>query len=633
MLSYMRKHAKSWFIKVLLGTVIVVFIFFYGFSLRERESAVLAKVNGIKIAKRDFQKQWERVLEFQGARGSDMTSEQRKLLRQATLQSLIDQILLLEEAKRWKITVTPVELREQLTQVPYFQENGRFSPRLYQQYLRMRGMNEDEFLRELEKDLKIQRVEQLIRDGAWVSDEEVEALYRLTQEKVVIQYVEFSANSFIEEISPSQQELEAYFKEHLSDYRIPEMVKVEYMRFDAADYTSQVEVTEREIEEAYERNKQRWKEPPQVLARQIFIRSPEREEDKVRMKALEKAEEILRRLKGGEDFAQLAKEHSQDPQTANKGGAWGWKRREEFPEPIARALFDEMKPGELSPQPVKTALGFHVLKLEERKEETIKPLAEVRDELEREIRKTKARQKAAEIAEEAYLEVFQGRPFKEVGQKLGAHMGITEPFPLQGPVKGLEAGEALRNAAFLLREKEDFTEVVQEGESLYILQLVERIPAREPSFEEVKEKVTQDLKRVKAIERAGKEAEKALEGIKAAKSSLASEAAKMGWKLQLSPPAGRMASGAGLPNEMIQEAFSTGPGENLLPRPYRQGDRYLVAEVKERIEPDPKGLEERRPLLRSLLLSEKRESLFRSWLTELRSKAEISTYKALEEIL
>jgi peptidyl-prolyl cis-trans isomerase D len=175
MLSYMRKHAKSWFIKVLLGTVIVVFIFFYGFSLRERESAVLAKVNGIKIAKRDFQKQWERVLEFQGARGSDMTSEQRKLLRQATLQSLIDQILLLEEAKRWKITVTPVELREQLTQVPYFQENGRFSPRLYQQYLRMRGMNEDEFLRELEKDLKIQRVEQLIRDGAWVSDEEVDS--------------------------------------------------------------------------------------------------------------------------------------------------------------------------------------------------------------------------------------------------------------------------------------------------------------------------------------------------------------------------------------------------------------------------------------------------------------------------
>lgn len=633
MLSYMRRHAKSWFIKVLLGAVIVVFIFFYGFSLRERESAVLAKVNGIKIAKKDFQKQWERILEIQGARASELSPEQRKLLRQAALQTLIDQILLLEQAKRWKITVTPEELRDQLSHMPYFQENGRFSVRLYQQYLRMRGLSEEEFLRELERDLKVQRVEQLIRDSAWVTEDEVEALYKLMQEKVVIQYVEISAKSFVQEISPTEEELRAYFKEHLSNYRIPEMVKVNYMRFDPAQYISQVEVTEKEIREAYERNRERWKEPPQVLARQIFIRSPEREEDKVRMKALEKAEEILAKLKGGEDFAKLAKEHSQDPQTASKGGAWGWKKREELPEPIARALFDEMKPGELSQQPVKTALGFHVLRLDERKEETIRPLESVRGELENEIRKTKARQRAAEVAEEAYLEVFQGKPFEEVGKGLGTHTGVTEPFPLVGPVKGMDVGEAFRNAAFVLSEKGDFTEVVNDGESLYILELLERTPARDPSFEEVKEKISQDLKREKALERAAKEAEKALESIKITKTSLASEAEKMGWKLQVSSPVGRMGSQGGLPIEMIQDAFSTKEGQTLLPKTYRLGDSYLLAEVKERIEPDPTGLEERKPLLRSILLSEKRDSVFRSWLTELRSKAEISTYKALEEVL
>jgi len=189
MLSYMRKHARSWFIKVLLGAVIVVFIFFYGFSLRERASAVVAEVNGIKIAQRDFQRQFERFLELQRSRSSELTAEQRRFLKEATLEALIDQVLVLDEADRWKIGVSQEEIREQIRQIPSFQEGGRFSMRLLQQYLRMRGQSEEEFMKELAKELRIQKVEQLVRDGAWVSEEEVEIMYGLLQERVVVQYV------------------------------------------------------------------------------------------------------------------------------------------------------------------------------------------------------------------------------------------------------------------------------------------------------------------------------------------------------------------------------------------------------------------------------------------------------------
>lgn len=632
MLSYMRKHARSWFIKVLLATVIVVFIFFYGFSLRERASAVVAEVNGIKIAQRDFQRQFERFLEVQRSRASQLTAEQRRVLKEATLETLIDQVLVLNEADRWKIGVSQEEIREQMKLIPSFQEGGRFSMRLLQQYLRMRGQSEEEFMKELAKELRIQKVEQLVRDGAWVSEEEVETMYGLLQERIVLQYVAVPAENYLKETLPTQEEIKAYFKDHLPQYRIPEMLRVEYMRFEPGALLSRVEVSEKEIKELYDRNLDRWREDPQVLARQILIRSTEKDDDNTRMKALQKAEEILKKLKSGEDFGRLAKEHSQDPQSAGKGGSLGWKKRKEFSEAVGKALFEEMKVGELSERPIKSALGFHVLKLEDLKAERLKSLEEVRQEIETEIRQSKARQLASELAEEAYLGVFQGQSFKEVAQRLGAALGATEPFSLQGALKEPPAGEAFRKAAFLLKEKDDFSEVVEDGGAFYVIQLLERMPARDPSLEEVLEKVRSDLQRTKAMEKARQDAEAVLERLKKKETTLSSEAEKRGWKLITSPAIGRTAPPAAIPAEMALAAFSLGPQETLLPQAFKQPEGYLLGEIKERIAADPKGLEEQKPLLRTLLLRDKREAIFRDWIKELRARSQIKTFRAFEEM-
>lgn len=632
MLSYMRKHARSWFIKVLLGAVIVVFIFFYGFSLRERASAVVAEVNGIKIAQRDFQRQFERFLEVQRSRASELTAEQRRFLKEATLDTLIDQVLVLDEADKWKIGVSQEEIREQIRQIPSFQEGGRFSMRLLQQYLRMRGQSEEEFMKELARELRIQKVEQLVRDGAWVSEEEVEIMYNLVQERVVVEYLAVPAESYLKEVLPTQQEIEAYFKDHAAQYRVPEMVRVEYMRFEPGALLARVEVSEKEIKEAYDRNRDRWREDPQVLARQILIRSTEKDDDNTRMKALQKAEEILKKLKAGEDFGKLAKEYSQDPKSAGKGGSLGWKKRSEFSEAVGKALFEEMRVGELSERPIKSGLGFHVLKLEEVKAERLRPLEEVRQEIEAEIRQNKAKQLASELAEEAYLGVFQGQNFKEVAERLGAGLGKTEPFSLQGPLKEPPAGEAFRKAAFLLREKEDFSEVVEDGGAYYVMQLLERMPPRDPSLEEVLEKVRSDLQREKALEKARQEAEAILERLKKKETTLSSEAEKRGWKTSTSPSIGRTAPPAAVPAEMAQAALSLSANEKLIPQIFKQGERYLLGEIKERIAADPKGLEEQRPLLRSLLLRDKREAMFRDWIKDLRARSQIKTFRAFEEM-
>lgn len=633
MLSFMRRHARSWFIKVLLGTVIVVFIFFYGFNLWEREASVVASVNGVKIGLRDFRSYYERMLEAQRAQGAPLTPEQLRLLKEATLDTLVEEMLVVEVGERWGLSVPDAELRDFIVGIPAFQEEGQFSNERFQFFLRSRGETEEGFARTLRRQLLVRKVEDLIRDCAKVRDDDVKVLQDIFNDRVVLQYVVLGPATFSKDISPTQGEIEGHFKEHLSDYRIPETAKVQYMRFDPATYADQVEVTEKELEERYQATQQRWKESRQVLARHILLRSTEQDDPKARMTVLQKAENLLKRLKDGEDFAKLAKEHSQDLQTASKGGLLGWKRQGELPEALDKALFDEMSPGQLSERPVKSPEGFHLLKLDEVRAERVKPFAEVKELLQKELIQEKAKEQALETAKKAYMEVFKGGEFEKVAKEFHAPVEEPPPIPMQGSLKGLQVGEPFRKATFSLKEKDDFSEVVEERIGFLIIRLLERSPSRDAQLSEVIDRVREDLKRIKGTEKAKEEAERLVQELRSGKTTLEEVAKKRGWNLSSSQPASRIGPQPGLPEGMPQAAFGLPEGEKVLPQPFRHGDRFFVAEIKERPAADPEKLQEQRALFWSMLLNDERQSLVRAWMDALKARSEIRTFSAYQEML
>jgi peptidyl-prolyl cis-trans isomerase D len=630
MLSFMRKHARSWFIKVLLGAVIVVFILFYGFNLWDREASLIASVGDAKISLREFRVQHERLLQAQQGRRSELTPEQRRMLKETTLESLVDQFLLLQQADRWQVTVGDAEISEYIRGISLFQEDGNFSYPRFLQHLRTQGQTEEEFMKELHRFLRIQKLEDLIRDGVKVTDAEVEAVYRLFNDRVVLQYVAIGPEALAQEVTVTPQEVESYFQEHRGRYEIPESVAVSYLRFDPKDYASAAQVSEKELEERYGTTRDRWREAKQVLARQIFLRSAEDEDPDARKLALQRAEDLLRRLQKGEEFGKLAREHSEDKETAPQGGLMGWKRQGELPEALEKALFEEMSQGQMSERPAKSPQGFHILRLEEARAERVKPLEEVRETLEGELRQSKSVQLASDMARAAHLEIFKGMEMGDCAKQHGLTVMKTEAFPLAGPVKALTVGEAFRKAAFALKDREDFSDVVEDGGVFYVLQLQERIPRREPRLEEVQGRVQEDLQRAKATEHADARARSLLQSLRQGR-PMAEAAGQGGWNLQTTPTLTRMAPVAALPATMIQAAFSQPPDEPLLPDVYRQGDRFLVAVVKERIPSDPKGLEEQRPLYRSLLLQDRKRAKSREWVSDLRARTEIRTYRAFDE--
>lgn len=259
MLDLMRKHAKNWVMKVLLGIIIVVFVFYFG-SLRDHDLAdTIAIFDGKTISNADFQREYQNLIDLYRNRFGGNLNEAMikglKLKEQAT-ENLIRQAIILAKADELNVRVSDEELRNSILSYPAFQRNGIFDQHVYEDTLRLNKMTPENFENIQRKAVIAGKIQDLIISGVHVSDREVLDIYRMQKEKINVKFIKFSPKDYRNEVKPTRQTLEAYFKEHSDEFRIPEQIQVKYISFMASDYSSNLKVTEGDIKEYYERNKQ-----------------------------------------------------------------------------------------------------------------------------------------------------------------------------------------------------------------------------------------------------------------------------------------------------------------------------------------------------------------------------------------
>ncbi|MBW2333456.1 MAG: peptidyl-prolyl cis-trans isomerase [Deltaproteobacteria bacterium] len=202
--------------------------------------------------------------------------------------------------------------------------------------------------------------------------------YSYQKEKVNIGFVSFNPRDFKGKTEVKQDEKEAYFKAHKEKYRIPEKIKIAYLVLDPSDFLDKVSITEKEISDYYELNQERFKNPKKIKARHILLKvSPDASESENK-ETKERALSLLKRLKNGEDFAALAKKYSQGP-TASRGGDLGYFTRGKMVKPFEKLAFS-LKKGEIG-GPVKTRFGWHIIRVDDIKEATVKTFSEVRNQI------------------------------------------------------------------------------------------------------------------------------------------------------------------------------------------------------------------------------------------------------------
>jgi peptidyl-prolyl cis-trans isomerase D len=310
MLSLMRRHAKSWFIKIALGLVAVVFIFWGVGAYSAKERGRLAVVNGEPITVVDYNKAYRDLVDSARRTFGDALNEdliKRLNIRSQALERLISEKLALQAAQDGGVSISDEVLREIIRSLPAFQENGQFSARLYQRVLAANGFDPASFEAAQRKELTMARLRSRPEFLAQASVPEARVFFHWQRDEVKVSFAAFDPLTFESRVKVEEPALAAFFKENQEGYRVPEKVEAAYLAFRPEDYVGQVKIDPEELREYYEITQASYRQPERIKLRDILLPFPASAEQAAMDKVKAEAEKAAAEAKSGTDFLALAK--------------------------------------------------------------------------------------------------------------------------------------------------------------------------------------------------------------------------------------------------------------------------------------------------------------------------------------
>lgn len=443
MLQKIRDKVSGWVASLFLGTVAIVFVF-WGVDFQSNASLFAAKVDGEKIPVQTVQRAWQqRMSQLQQMMQGEIPAELQKTQQKAMLDQFVRQTLLTQRARENGYFVTDEALARRVMEIPQFQADGKFSTDRYNALIRQAGMTTAKFEADLKTELLVTQIQNAVIDSAFVTPAELDRRYMLEKQERELDYAIIAANSFADQIKLTDAQIQAWYDGHKSDYLTAETVDLEYIELTRASAEGGVTVTEQALKDYYEQVKERFESPERRKARHILITATDGLDDAAAQK---KAQELFDKANGGADFAQLAKDNSKDPGSAQQGGDLGWAQRGMFVGPFEETLF-AMKAGEIR-GPIKTQFGYHVIRLDEVETGKIRSYDDVRAELEAEYRKDRSQtifyEQTQKMADQSFASLTE---LASVAKAMNVPLHTVKAFTRQGGGE-LGADPAAIEAAF-----------------------------------------------------------------------------------------------------------------------------------------------------------------------------------------
>jgi peptidyl-prolyl cis-trans isomerase D len=621
MLKILRKHSKHWLIAAIVGAIVVVFIFWGMGSMQSPQSQELARVYGQPIPLTAYY-QYANLLEKKSRFRRNLSEEEAKALRENIPDNLIRLTLLTEKANRLGLDVSDREVQAAILRDPDFQQQGAFDPRLYELFIG-RGRNREAEKVAYEKWLRQQilaaKALETVVSFAKVSEAELQEYFRLGRETVQVDYLTVNPEAFVARVKPTEDELKEYYQKHQTELRIPESVKVRYVLFRPQDLLRQAEVSPKEIEDFIREHGSELMRPKVIRVREVFLALPPKASAAMRQQVQQQAAELLKQVRRGQDFAQLARTASQDEANRSRGGDLGLVTRGKRGEAWDKVAF-ALAPGQVSL--AQTGRGFHLIKVEEIQETEPIPEAEAKSMVQEKLTETKSRELARDQAKRLQAETAR-TSFQEVAQKSQLTPQETPLFTPTDPIPGLGAVKAFNQEAFTLKPQE--VGLVEIPQGFVVMQALERRPAALPPFEEAKDRVRQAVARQEAQKMAEKEAEQLLTRLRQGE-PLAKVGAQASLPLRDSGSFTRL---QGFLQQPLAEPLTSAAFQLSDKQPYPakpiswQGKYYLLA-FKNRRLPTPEDFQKDREELERSVLEEKRQVLLEAWFKEEWQRAQVS---------
>ncbi|MBU2513071.1 SurA N-terminal domain-containing protein [bacterium] len=490
MLNLIRDNVQSFGIKFIVGVVVVVMAFFGVSTYRSQSSNTIVTVDGYEVKIDKYQRAYENKREEIRSRYGDRASEYIKMinLEGQIVHQLTNAALVLKSAEVNGLAVSDKELAHEIYNMSAFMTDERFDPDKYKNSLKNMRTEKLAYEKDLKESLTSRKLFRFISTGALFSRSSLEQEYRRYESELSVKVIEFNPSLFTDQATLSDQELAEYYDLNKSTFQQKSQYALNYFVLDIDDVKDKVVVRDKEISHYYEANKEtEFTNKESFLSRHILISTANDAGDEELTEARKKADQIYSQIiEQPDQFAALAKKYSDDSGSATKGGDLGWVEKGSFVAEFESAI-DLLKKNEIS-KPFKSAFGYHIVELVDRKEAEVQPFEAVKENIKLQITINKAKRRLMNQVEKLQLGT-ETKPLAEIAQSLNKTVEKTETFDDTKNLKKIgysyQLYQKLGNAT--LNQKDQYA--LAGDQQIIVYEVAEIIEPFVKPLEEVKETV------------------------------------------------------------------------------------------------------------------------------------------------
>lgn len=595
MLQALREKTSGWFATIILASVGIPFAFFGVNSyFQTRTETFVAKIDKTEIDSQRFRTRLEQyrsqAREQQGAQ-FDPNYFNDPVVKRQILDRMVDEELLVEAAERGGGETSAGRLKKEIEGFKPFQVEGKFDLSQYKLLLASRQMTPRSFEEQIRRDLETRELPGEIQATAPVSDAEIDAYVKLRDQTRDMRWFQLTAPADAGGAAPTDDEIDAYYKAHGDDYSTPEQVAIEYVELDAKTLDVPSQPDDATLKARYEEEKKRFTVAEQRQASHILVKVAKGADAAAQKAAQAKAADLAAQARAGKDFAELAKNNSDDLGSKAQGGDLGWLE----PGTLGQKAFEEklfaMQSGEVS-DPVLTDEGYHVIKLVGVKPGSQKTFEEVKADLAKEYADSEREKHYTDLSSKLIDKVYEDpTQLEPAANALGLKTIKTGLFTRNAGV-GIASNPAVLKKAFsdAVLVEGNVSDAIELGPNhIVLIRIAEHKPKAPRPLAEVKDPIAARIRSDRMVEAVKAHAEEVRKQV-AAGSTL--DQLAQGAKIVEAKGLGRRA--VNQDPTIVAEGFK-------LPRPSGDkpslavanlpGNRYAVIEVAAVTDGDPKKLD------------------------------------------
>ena len=516
---------------------------------------------------------------------------------------MITQRALEYEAHRMGIVVSDQDVIDALRGIPSFFQDGKFvGKEAYAAMLAQQGMSIDDFEADIRRQIMIETLRKVALEATLVTPAEIEQEFHKKNDQVVVQYVKITQDKYKKEAEPTTEEMQQYFKLNTARYQEPEAKNLVVLVADGDKLQQSLNPTDSDLQMAYNQNQANYRLPERLNERHILLMTqgkPASEDAKIKAKA----DDLVKQLRAGADFAEMAKKYSEDPGSASKGGEYDNVVRGQMAAEFEKASFS-LKPMAIS-DPVKTQYGYHIIQVLTHEDARIKPFAEVKDELAKQWKQQRVTDAMQKISEKVQA-AWQADPThpEKVAADFGMQLVRADNVAPGATVPEVGTSSDFDQAIAALKTGEISQAVNPSPNKVAIAQVTAVIPPHPMTFDQAKSQIHDSMVNTKLAGLVQKNSKELVESAKANGGDLAKAAKALGLEAKTTAPFKQQAQVDGLGSaNYVTDAFKDPAGTIMAPVPTPEAT--VVVKVVQHIDADVSQLPAQRDSIRDTIKTER----------------------------